>query len=507
MKHHEVDVVVLGSGFSGSLLAQILCRIGRSVALLDHLGHPRFAIGESSTPAANLILKQLADRYDLKRISPLTSYGSWQQAYPEIGCGIKRGFSYFKHEQEKEFRTGLDHENELLVAASNEDSKSDTHWFRQDVDAFLCQAAVDQGAVLFQPAETISMNYDPLVTPSWKIEVNHEGHKVLLKAAFVVDATGAGGVLQRFLQIPDQTNRLKTNSSALYAHFHGVKPWHAELAKESDSVQDHPFHCDHSAQHHLLEDAWCWLLRFNQGITSVGLMLDQTRTQKIAGPSNESTWQERVGLYPSLARLLEDVTMVDPPGRLLHAARVQRLCTQAAGAHWAMLPHTAGFIDPLHSTGIAHTLSGVERLAMILEHHWESDQRGDILQGYHEMVMQELSMIDRLVYGCYRTLDDFPRFVSYSMLYFVAVIGYEQNRLDPTQRSHQAAFLGADNPAWSRTVDKILQRLETGLHGTRNCWQEGTKFEAEVWEALKPFDRVGLSNPEVHHMYPHTAPF
>ena len=93
------------------------------------------------------------------------------------------------------------------------------------------------------------------------------------------------------------------------------------------------------------------------------------------------------------------------------------------------------------------------------------------------------------------------------MLYFVAVIGYEQNRLDPAQPSHQAAFLGADNPAWSQTVDKILQRLETSLHGAQNCYQEATKFEAEVWEALKPFDRVGLSNPEVHHMYPHTAPF
>ena len=64
MEHHAVDVVVLGSGFSGSLLAQILSRVGRSVALLDHRGHPRFAIGESSTPAANLILKQLADRFD-----------------------------------------------------------------------------------------------------------------------------------------------------------------------------------------------------------------------------------------------------------------------------------------------------------------------------------------------------------------------------------------------------------------------------------------------------------
>ena len=303
--HHDVDVVVLGSGFSGSLLAQILCRTGRSVALLDNRGHPRFAIGESSTPSANLILKQLADRYDLKGISPLCSYGSWQQAYPEIGCGIKRGFSYFKHQRGKIFQSGPDHENELLVAASNDDSQSDTHWFRQDVDALLCQAAADQGALLLQYAETTRMAYDPLTTPAWEIEVTQAGQPVLLRAAFVVDATGAGGVLQRFLEIPDQTDQLQTRSSALYAHFQGTKPWHAELAKENDSVTDHPFDCDHSAQHHLLEDSWCWLLRFNQGITSVGLMIDQTGSPETPGLVNQSSWQERLASYPSLQNLLE----------------------------------------------------------------------------------------------------------------------------------------------------------------------------------------------------------
>ena len=505
--HHDVDVVVLGSGFSGSLLAQILCRTGRSVALLDNRGHPRFAIGESSTPSANLILKQLADRYDLKGISPLCSYGSWQQAYPEIGCGIKRGFSYFKHQRGKIFQPGPDHENELLVAASNDDSQSDTHWFRQDVDALLCQAAADQGALLLQYAETTRMAYDPLTTPAWEIEVTQAGQPVLLRAAFVVDATGAGGVLQRFLKIPDQTDQLQTRSSALYAHFQGTKPWRAELAKENDSVTDHPFDCDHSAQHHLLEDSWCWLLRFNQGITSVGLMIDQTGSPETPGLVNQSSWQERLASYPSLQNLLADATIVDPPGRLQLAGRVQRMCGQAAGVHWAMLPHTAGFIDPLHSTGIAHALSGVERLAVILDQFWESEQRADALQRYHETLMQELSMIDRLVYGCYRTLNDFPRFVSYSMLYFVAAIGYEQNRLDPAQKSHQSAFLGADNADWNQTVDQILQRLETGGERGKKCWQEAGKFEAEVWEALKPFDLVGLSSPKVQHIYPHTAAF
>ena len=59
------DVAVVGSGFAGSLLAMIVSRQGRSVILLEKGRHPRFAIGESTTPLSNLLLEELASRYDL----------------------------------------------------------------------------------------------------------------------------------------------------------------------------------------------------------------------------------------------------------------------------------------------------------------------------------------------------------------------------------------------------------------------------------------------------------
>lgn len=40
------DVVIAGSGFSGSLLGWILARHGRSVLIVDRQHHPRLAIGE-----------------------------------------------------------------------------------------------------------------------------------------------------------------------------------------------------------------------------------------------------------------------------------------------------------------------------------------------------------------------------------------------------------------------------------------------------------------------------
>src|SRR5258708_19985892 len=89
------DVAIVGSGFAGSLLALIARKLGRSVVLLEKGTHPRFAIGESSSPLANLLLEEIADRYDLQRVRPLSKWGTWQKPYPQIGSAPNRAFILF----------------------------------------------------------------------------------------------------------------------------------------------------------------------------------------------------------------------------------------------------------------------------------------------------------------------------------------------------------------------------------------------------------------------------
>src|SRR4030095_6754265 len=99
-------------------MAMIARRLGRSVVLIERGKHPRFAIGESSTPLANLILEELAIRYELPRVLPLAQWGPWQRSYPEIGCGLKRGFSFFAHTAGHGYEPDPERTRELLVAAS-----------------------------------------------------------------------------------------------------------------------------------------------------------------------------------------------------------------------------------------------------------------------------------------------------------------------------------------------------------------------------------------------------
>jgi tetracycline 7-halogenase / FADH2 O2-dependent halogenase len=143
----DADVAVVGSGFAGSLTALGLRRRGRHVVLVERGRHPRFAIGESSTPLANLLLEELADRYELPRIRLFSKWGTWQRGRPDVACGLKRGFTFFFHRSGEAFADDGQHERQLLVAASPHDEISDMHWYRPDFDQALAREAEAEGVI------------------------------------------------------------------------------------------------------------------------------------------------------------------------------------------------------------------------------------------------------------------------------------------------------------------------------------------------------------------------
>ncbi|MEC8239985.1 MAG: hypothetical protein VX084_02525 [Planctomycetota bacterium] len=147
MSRQSYQIGVLGTGFAGTITGLILKQMGYEVVLVDRSRHPRFAIGESSTPIADRILAKLCDQYDLPELRPLTAYGSARQQSEHYRVGPKRGFSYFSHHSQPNhpkdpqtvshsFDAG-DREQQLLVAASQCEELSDTHWHRATVDHFI----------------------------------------------------------------------------------------------------------------------------------------------------------------------------------------------------------------------------------------------------------------------------------------------------------------------------------------------------------------------------------
>ncbi|MGH7711336.1 MAG: NAD(P)/FAD-dependent oxidoreductase, partial [Gemmatimonadaceae bacterium] len=139
------EVAIVGSGFAGSLVARVLAVLGYDVVLLERGAHPRFAIGESSTPLANLSLERLGRRYGLADCFHLAAHGRWVVHFPELRRGLKRGFTFYRHHPGEAFADrGPDYER-LLVAASPTDAVADTHWVRADIDHHFVRQAIGAG--------------------------------------------------------------------------------------------------------------------------------------------------------------------------------------------------------------------------------------------------------------------------------------------------------------------------------------------------------------------------
>ncbi len=495
--------LVIGAGFSGSLLSAILARHGKQVTLIDRDEHPRFVIGESSTPAAGLILRTLVKRYGLSELAPLTRYGRWVNELESVRRGAKRGFSYFFHQADADFHVADCHSNELLVAASSSLELADTQWLRSDVDQFLCDYATQQGVVLRDRTTLMSLQRHE-VSREWAATViDSEGVQESLQFDWVVDASGQGEVVAGLLGLPSgDPHGLQTNTVAVFSHFDGVKSWDAMLSEQRQDTKDFPFPADVSAQHHLLKEGWLWCLRFDHNVTSAGLVLDaHDLTDDWQQITAKEMWCTHVDRYPSLSRMFQDAQLSVTPNRFIKTQRLQRIAGQATGQGWVSLPHTVGFIDPLHSTGIAHSMSGVERLADIFLSADSAHQAG--VDAYGEQVLGELKLIDLLVAGCYLALPSKRHFEAYCMLYFAAATTYEKSRMDSAGRNLSNAMLLADDSQWVTAVHDVfyhLQELAMSQH-----WGGPEQFEAIIREKIKRYNHAGLCDAEVSSMYRYTA--
>jgi FADH2 O2-dependent halogenase len=170
------------------------------------------------------------------------------------------------------------------------------------------------------------------------------------------------------------------------------------------------------------------------------------------------------------------------------------------------LPHTAGFIDPLHSTGIAQTLCGIERLAPLLAAHWDQPSLSAELENYGRTLATEITFVDRLVSACYATRRDFRQFISCAMLYFAAATTYERRRLRGELRPG-AAFLCADDEELRRLVSDFWERAQALARSRAETIGEAeiAAFESDVASAIAPFNQTGLCDPAAHNMYRYTA--
>lgn len=482
----EADVAVIGSGFGGSLMALALRQQGRSVVMLERGRHPRFAIGESSTPLANLLLEEIADRYDLPRIRPLSKWGTWQGAYPQIACGLKRGFSFLHHDAGRVFADGPVHARQMLVAASPHDAVADTHWYRPDVNQFLAGEAVAAGAMLFEEAALESVRFRP---EGVTLEGVRQGRSMEVRTSFVIDASGPRGFLQRALALAERPLRWLRPTQSLYTHFEGVERWDQRFVNQALP----PYPVDDAALHHVFDGGWIWVLRFANGLTSAGAAVTDACSTRLRLAEGAPAWERLLSELPSVREQFAAARATLP---FVHSPRLAFRGEVVCGERFALLPSAVGVIDPLLSTGFPLTLLGILRLAEALAHDWERPGLEKRLAEYARHTQAELDATERLVAALYASMADFELFKRLSLLYFAAASFSETaRRLGRPELA--PGFLLCDHASFGPESAGIA---EAAL--LRPTGEARRQLLGRIDAAIEPFDVAGLGDRARNDWYP-----
>ena len=479
------DIAVIGSGFSGSLVATALQQQGRRVLLLEQGRHPRFAIGESSTPLANLWLEHFAIHNHLEGVVSLTQWGTWQREHPEIACGLKRGFTFYQHRFGELFQDSDRHERQLLVAASPHDGIADTHWYRPDFDHHLVRQALRVGVEYW---DSVRIHQVERREGRMQATLLQSGVEKEINVALIVDATGPRGCLFRLMNLPEEPMPGIEPTQALFAHFRDVD--RSASLDEFKGGASPPYAPDDAALHHLFPGGWIWILHFNNGVTSAGAALTPGLAEELRASEGASAWERLLERLPSVRRQFANATATTP---FFHQPRMPFLCAQASGPGWVMLPSAQGFIDPMLSTGFPLTLLGMDRLVRGLQSSWGSESLTAMCARVVDQSRADLLRAASLVSELYQSLADFPRFVALARLYF-AVVSFSETEIRLGSADDvEAAILLSSHPEFGPGLVALLQAI---------AGADAALVREAVDRFIEPIDVAGLLRQDRANWFP-----
>ncbi|PRP93239.1 N-methyltryptophan oxidase [Enhygromyxa salina] len=503
------DLIVLGAGLGGTMLGAIMARHGRRVLLVDAGSHPRFAIGEATTPDTSFRLKLLAKKYEVPELAHLSAFYDLRD-HVGPASGVKRAFSFLYH------RMGAAHDptQSHQFPTGAPPWGPDCHLFRQDTDAYMLAVAARYGAELRQSTrvENIELSDEGVEI------VTHTGERI--GAEFLVDAAGFRSPLARQLGLRGDPGAMRTNSRAIFTHMVDVAPY--DRVGEGRDAHGLIYPLSQTTLHHVFDGGWLWVIPFNNHVDavnhlcSVGLLLDRDAHPE-RGLEPEQEFYEFIERLPGAARQFERARAVRG---WVSTGRLQYWSPRTAGDRWLLLAHAAGFVDPLYSSGLNLTVGVIdlfadELLAALDDRRFEA-ARFDRVDAFFR---DNLRLYDELVANSYLAWRDYDLWDAYYRVWVAALqVGtylngtqlmqhLESGERAVLERSREAPFtslLGTAVPECRRMMDDAnawMRRFEAGeldasaaAEGIRGVLRE-VEFCPSYWR---------LDDPQVRTTPPYT---
>jgi FADH2 O2-dependent halogenase len=346
------DVAILGSGIVGTLLGAILARNGARVVLLDVATHPRFAIGESTTPHFIQAMRLLAHRYRVPEILALTDV---RRSIRVVGTtfGVMRHFGFLLQRDGEESDPAA-----VYQFVPPRRLGSGPHLFRQDSDTYMFRVAARYGCDTRQGWRVADIDIDE----SGVTLVSETDE--LYRARFLVDASGSRSPLAERLRLRENPCRFGHRSRSVFTHMIGVRRLDDVLDHPRSARPPVPWH--EGTVHHLFDRGWLWIIPFDNHarsgnpLCSVGLTVDPRHYPARDDVAPDEEFRRQVARFPAVARQLADAR---PVREWVSTPSLQYSSVRSIGYRWCLMSHAAGFVDPLFSLGLSNSAEVINALS------------------------------------------------------------------------------------------------------------------------------------------------
>lgn len=363
----QTDVIIIGAGPSGSSAAALLRHKGIQVTIIEKQHFPRFSIGESLLPQSMVFLEEAGL---LETVKDHVERCAFQ---------FKNGAAFLRGQQ----RSFYDFTQKFSDGPG-------TTWQvrRGDFDHLLAKQAQKYGADIRFGHEVLNVNVElahPIVTVK-----SEQGEVYQLQGKFLLDASGFGRILPKFLNLESPSNFPVRR--ALFTHIEDG------IANDASFDRNKILITVHEKDHR----AWYWLIPFADGRSSFGVVAEQDffnayLTGNADLDQHEQLLKRILADDPSLSHVLNTATF-DTPVRTLvgYSANVKHL----AQSNYALLGNAGEFLDPVFSSGVTIALKS-SSLAIPLVERTLNGEQIDWLTEYEQPLRQGIQIFRAYVEAWY----------------------------------------------------------------------------------------------------------
>src|SRR5690606_16726170 len=343
MNDRNVDVLIIGAGPSGCVSASYLHAQGLNVKVIEKSKFPRFVIGES-------LLPRCMDHFEEVGLLDCLKQSGFEV---KSGARFIRGDTICEFDFSKKHTEGWDWTWQVP---------------RADFDNVLAKELVKKGIDIAFEHEVIDIVFNDDGSSKITLE-NADNETVTIHSSYIIDSSGYGRVLPRLLNL-DKPSGLGDYSS-IFTHINDTKrPEGKEGTLITFDVIDTLI--------------WFWVIPFSNGVTSIGYVGPTAFIESFKGTTTERL-NTMIKLSNYYCKRFEDPEFLFEPVVIKNYSKA---VTQLYGKGFALTGNSAGFLDPVFSSGVTFaTESGLLAAKLIARElegetvNWEKEYSDYIKEG------------------------------------------------------------------------------------------------------------------------------